>query len=122
MLNGSIFKTCPMCSMTWGTRNDFLHDRALHLNGYQADFEDLESGLFLFTHNIDGCFTTMAIRVREFLNMYSGKKFDQRKTGGEECPGYCLHIDQLDRCNAQCECAFVREIIQIIQKFPKSPD
>lgn len=121
MRNGSRFKTCPMCSMTWGTRSDFLQDRTLNLNGYQADFDDLESGLFLFTHNIDGCYTTMAVKVKEFANMYSGKKFDRRKTGGEECPRYCLQIDMLDRCDTQCECAFVREIIQIIQAFSKRP-
>jgi len=106
--------------MIWGNRSDFLNDPTLQLNGYQADFEKLEYGLFLFTHTADGCFTTMAVRVEEFLNLYTGKKFAQRKTGSEECPGYCLQIHQLDRCDVQCECAFVREIIQIIQEPRRS--
>lgn len=113
------FKTCPMCSMTWGTRNDFLNDRTLELNGYQADFEALEYGLFLFTHHVDGCFTTMAVQVKEFLSLYEGQRFEQRKTGTEECPGYCLQIHRLERCGAGCECAFVREIIQIIKHHPQ---
>ncbi|MDD3618274.1 MAG: hypothetical protein RBR09_00445 [Desulfobulbaceae bacterium] len=121
MHNGTLFKTCPMCAMNWGTRVDFLHDRTLKLNGYQADFDDLESGLFLFTHTVDGCCTTMAVRVRDFIDLYSGDKFEQRKTGTEECPGYCLYRDRLEPCGARCECAFVREIIQIILNFPKIP-
>lgn len=120
MDNEPVFKTCPMCSMTWRSRSEFLNDRTLELNGYQADFEALEYGLFLFTHNIDDCFTTMAVRVREFVSLYTGERFEQRKTGTEECPGYCLQIYRLERCETRCECAFVREIIQIIRQHRHS--
>jgi hypothetical protein len=44
---------------------------------------------------------------------------EERKTGTEECPGYCLHQDELQPCPARCECAYVREIIQIIRNWPK---
>ncbi|THB71441.1 MAG: hypothetical protein D6B25_18670 [Desulfobulbaceae bacterium] len=110
------FKQCTMCKKIWTTREDFLADRELEINGYQADFEQLEEGLFYFTHLTEGCGSTLAIQTREFLDLNSGAKYEQRNTGKEDCPGYCRQIDQLDRCKAQCECAFVRDIIQIIRQ------
>ena len=109
------FKTCPHCFQIWPTRDDFISDSQLELNGYKADFEKLEYGLFFFTHQKSGCHSTMAIEVVDFKDLYSGEIYTERKTGSEECPRYCLDKEQLDRCDAICECAFVREIIQIIR-------
>ena len=110
-----IFKRCPKCMKCWQSRDEFIRDKSLELNGYQADFEELEFGMFHFTHLEKQCCSTMVIRTRDFLNLYTGKKYTERKTGSKECPGYCLHQDQLDRCSAMCEYAFVREVIHIIQ-------
>jgi hypothetical protein len=104
-----------MCSKEWETRNQFLEDLSLELNGYEADFEKLEWGLFYFTHKAEGCCSTMTLKAEEFLSLYSGKKYSDRRTGMEGCPGYCLEKEQLDRCDAICECAFNREVIQIIK-------
>lgn len=116
MQTDKTFKTCPFCAHNWYTRTEFLNDRTLKLNGYQADFEALGKGLFFFTHHVEGCYTTMTILSAAFYDMYSGKRYAERKTGSEECPGYCLLIDCLERCSVACECAFVREIIQIIRE------
>lgn len=110
------FKCCPMCGKHWGNRNDFLNDDLLILNGYQADFEELEYGLFYFTHQAHGCGSTLVIQAKAFLDLYSGAKYSERKTGSDECPGYCLEKDQLSRCDAACECAFIREVIEIIKQ------
>lgn len=110
------FKICPMCATIWHTRDDFLGDQNLRLDGYQADFEILEYGLFYFTHLNSDCRSTMALPTLHFLDMYTGDRYSERKTGGEECPGLCLEKDQLDRCEAFCECAMVREVIQIIKE------
>jgi hypothetical protein len=40
-----------------------------------------------------------------------------RKNDTAECPGYCNNQNQLSRCNMLCECAYVREIIEIIKKL-----
>lgn len=109
------FKRCPGCGDEWPTRDQFMGDRNLELNGYKADFEQLEYGLFFFTHLKLNCFSTMVIEVVQFLDLYPGKIHLQRRTGEADCPGYCLDKDQLDRCEAICECAFVREIMQIIK-------
>ncbi len=109
------FKICPLCSTTWKTRNEFIKDRTLKINGYQVDFDELGHGLFFFTHQVKGCFTTLALRAESFFDLNPGIPYKVRATNSEKCPGYCTEIDQLDPCEARCECAFVREVIQIIK-------
>lgn len=109
------FKICPMCSTEWTIRDEFLDDKSVEIIGYGAHFEKLESSLFYFNHVKEGCFTTFTIAAKEFLDLYSGEKYTERRTGKEECPGYCLEQEQLNRCDAFCECAFNREIIHIIK-------
>lgn len=108
----AMFKTCPMCNYNWQSREEFIEDPSLIINGYVPDFEKLEWSLFYFTHDVIGCGTTIAIEAEQFFTLYSGPKYSERKTGKKGCPGYCLIKDQLDRCDAFCECAFNREIIQ----------
>ena len=61
MTERTIFKICPMCSTEWENRDQFLADQSLEISGYGADFEKLELSLFYFTHNKEGCFSTMAL-------------------------------------------------------------
>lgn len=79
--------------------------------GYQVHFEKLTAGLFLFEHI---CGTSLAIHAHEFQDLYNGPIFTERLTGTEECPGYCLHENDLRPCLAKCECAYVREVVQVI--------
>lgn len=112
------FKKCPMCGFAWGTRSVFLSDPRVTLIGYQACFTDLTAGYFLFNHSCEG---TLAVVVEEFVDLYSGPVYKERATGTAACPQYCLHQDELARCPAQCECAFVREIIQRVRGWDKKP-
>ncbi len=111
------FKTCPFCSKDWPSRETFLSDDQLVLVGYQVDFEEVALGLFLFNHTV--CNTTLAIRAGLFKDMYFGPVFKERRTGQEDCPGYCLKKSQLAACPAQCECAWVRRLLQVIRQWPK---
>ena len=108
------FKICPNCQMHWPTQEKFISDKELELTGYKADFEKLEYGMFFFNHNENDCFSTIVIEVSEFLNLYKGPFYTERKTGTEDCPGYCKDKAELSRCEALCECAFVREITNMI--------
>jgi hypothetical protein len=72
--------------------------------------------LLLFDHI---CHTSLAIPAEQFIDLYKGKMIEGRKTGSEQCPGYCLHEDELRSCPVECECAYVRDIIQIISRWPK---
>jgi hypothetical protein len=110
------FKQCPVCRHAWETRVSFLNDSGLELIGYQVSFQDLTAGLFLFNH---ACRGTLAVPALDFRDLYRGPVFRERATGGVDCPGHCLHSDDLNPCPTHCECAYVREIIRMIRNWPK---
>jgi hypothetical protein len=109
------FKLCSACKQDWPTRDLFLTDPAIKLVGYQVSFETLTEGFFLFNHS---CESTLAISAEAFINLYKGEMFSERAPAGE-CLGKCLHQDDLSPCPLRCECAFVREILQIIKGIQK---
>ena len=109
------FKTCQMCGAEWRSMESFLADPHLYFNGYQANFDDLDEGIFFFTHDIEPCGSTMGLKVRTFDSLYSGIQHKENKRFSKECPLYCSEHNNLDRCSAHCKNAFVREISQIIK-------
>ena len=111
-----VFKECKMCGSTWDSRDAFLCDPCVEIVGYQVHFEELTAGYFVFNHS---CETSMAVAVGVFRNLYDGPVFEKRRMGTDDCPEYCLHRGDLGPCLARCECAFVREIIQLIRSWPK---
>ena len=115
----SRFKVCSLCKKDWESRNDFLNDPVIKIIGYIANFEYLEKGLLLFNHNAEGCGTTLVAEIADFMDIYSGPIYSESLTGSEECPEYCLDKDNLDECSAKCAHSHVREIIQIVKKWPK---
>lgn len=108
------FKVCPGCFHVWETREVFMSDPHLEFNGYKADFKDLDFGMFFFTHTASNCHSTMTMMVEDFLDLYSGKRYSENKALSDECPRYCIDEKQLSRCDAFCECAYVREICQLL--------
>lgn len=104
------FKVCQVCGQTWASRSDFLVDSKVTLSSYHVNFDALENGYFLFIHT---CEARLTLAVAELSDLYDGPIFEQRKTGNEECPGYCLYPHELSPCTAECECAYVREIMQL---------
>ncbi|MEE4243650.1 MAG: hypothetical protein V2I36_19475 [Desulfopila sp.] len=117
MKRQEIFKKCPMCATVWHDRKSFIDDNSLVLNGYQAHFDRLELGLFYFTHKVEGCFSTMTVKAGHFYDLNPAIPHTGRKTLTEECPTHCLHKEDLELCSAQCECAFVRDLIGILQEM-----
>jgi hypothetical protein len=111
-----MFKQCPKCFFEWPRRVDFLADSNLEVIGYQVNYISLKAGIFLFNHDCSG---TLAIPAGEFMDLYNGPIFKERATDSPECQGHCLHEEDLASCPARCECAFVREILQLIKNWPK---
>jgi hypothetical protein len=107
-----VFKTCTFCRAVWPSRDDFVDDPDLKPTGYMANFENLELGIFLFDHL--PCRTTLALTADKFRDLYDGPVYTERKTGTDECPGYCLCKDELRPCPVECECAYVREVLNVI--------
>jgi hypothetical protein len=113
------FKTCPCCNASWRTRTEFLTDEALTINGYAPDFDNLLDGLLLFTHQVKSCCSTMGLKAKHFADLHDGPTYGHRKTGDDDCPGYCFHEQELRRCDAKCDGAAIREMIEIIRTHPK---
>ena len=112
----SVFKQCPLCETVWRNYHDFLSDPYVSLAGYQMSFKELEAGLFLFHHS---CTTTLALPATAFAYLYDGPIFEERTTGTDKCPEYCLREDALGPCPIKCECAYVSEVLRIVKNWPK---
>lgn len=111
------FKLCTMCGEEWTDRAAFLADPAVRITGYSAHFKDLELGLFYFNH--DSCRTTIALHASAFTDLHDGPVFEKRKTNTDECPRYCLKQSETRPCPAECECAYVREVLHKISSWNK---
>ena len=83
-------------------------------------FKELELGLFIFNHITPQCGTSLGIKAGEFTDLYKGEVFQERKTGTKECPQYCLHLEEMQKCAVKCECSYVREALDIVKAWPKS--
>lgn len=108
------FKVCTVCDTEWCSRDSFLGDHDIELVGYQVHFEVLTAGLLYFIHSCEG---SLAFYVDDFMDLYNGPVFTERATNGDDCPGHCLHKDNLEPCPAKCECASVREVLQIVKTW-----
>ena len=113
----TVFTTCPRCGTTWLQRVDFLSDTATSIERYEADFNDLDDGKFTFHHTT--CGNTLEMPARLFRDLYNGQVYSERKTGTEDCPEYCMNPYELCPCPEECECAYIREIIQVIVNWVK---
>jgi hypothetical protein len=108
-----------MCREVWRNRESFLSDPRVAIVGYQVNFDDLEAGLFLFNHAKLGCKSTFAVEVKQFNGLAPGPIYRESLHGTEECPDYCLRQEELEACPAHCECAYVRDVLQVIRNWKK---
>ena len=97
-------------------RDDLLSDRDIVLIGYQVNFMRLETGIILFNHNCKG---TLAVCASDFKDLHSGPIFEHKAHTTDRCPGHCLHEADFRPCPVECECAYVRNILQRIKTWPK---
>jgi hypothetical protein len=113
------FLACSSCRHRWGDRQQFLGDPDVALVGYQVNFGELGAGHLLFNHLAQRCRSTISVRADKFSDLYEGPIFEERATGSNRCPGHCLRETVLDPCPGKCECAYVREVLQIVSEWPK---
>lgn len=108
-----------MCSKRWETMEEFLSDPELAMAGYQINFADLKGGLFYFSHMKTGCGTTMVIPVGEFTGLSDRPMLASQGKQPDCCPELCVRKNELAPCPAECECSWVREIMQVIRDWKK---
>lgn len=111
-----IFKQCSFCQQLWRNRDSFLKDPEIEIIGYQANIKKPEKGFFLFNHRSSDCGTTLSIGVSSFVDFYEGTVYHSNLHGSDGCSELCLHQSVLSECPAECECAYVREVLQILKE------
>ncbi len=115
------FKICPTCSEKWDMIEALLADPLIELIGYQVNMAVLEEGLFYFLHHREKCGTTMAIPVAAFKGLSDRPFLAPRAAERPEgCTGLCLRKGEMGACPQNCECNWVREIMQTIQAWKKA--
>jgi hypothetical protein len=119
-MNTAPFKICPTCSKSWKTLEAFLADPELELSGYQVNFADLKGGLFYFNHLHRDCGTTLAVPVGAFTALSTRPILTSRGKQPESgCSALCVRRGELEPCPVECECVWVREIMQTIRNWEK---
>ena len=108
-----MFKLCNVCNHKWMNRQDFMVDPDIVIIGYQVNFDRLEAGHFYFNHS---CNNTIVLSANLFADLHEGPIFAEPRTGLEDCPGYCLKKEALEPCQAECECAYIRSIMQLFNR------
>ena len=113
------FCVCSGCGFRWTTRDELLSDPQVSLSGYQVQFDELKTGLFLFNHMAPGCHTTFSIVAEAFMDLHEGPIFSQRLVGSSDCLGLCVRTECLEPCPKACECAYVRAVLAKVNTWPK---
>ena len=113
------FKVCPKCEHEWKTRDDFLNDASIRLIGFQASYDPSDRGFYLFNHlsQNEGCNTSLAVNVENFVSLYNGPMYEDVRAGSEVCRGHCATIDDLAKCDAPCKNAVARDIMLRVFKL-----
>jgi hypothetical protein len=109
------FKKCHNCGCEWESRDQFLSDADIQLIGYQVNFREIALGLVYFNH---ACMGTLTIPAYYFVDLYHGPVFEKHQKIADDRPEYCFRKDEIKPCPEQCECAFIKGVLQVIKYWP----
>lgn len=115
------FKHCACCQQVWPRAVDLVLDPALSVCGYQAFPDEPELGLFLLTHCVNGCYTTIGVRAGLLRDFYNGPCHTHRMMGEPDCPGHCLDRGNLETCDIACDLVWVRHVLQYLRRHELPP-
>jgi hypothetical protein len=110
------FKDCSRCHHRWPDMGQFVRDRSLVVNGYQASMGTPEEGLFLVTHDEGDCGTTLGVVAGDMKVLYHGPVYAEFCGGTDQCNGLCLDEGRLEECSAPCAMAWVRVVLQYLRR------
>lgn len=122
MSEASDFKNCSRCEQRWRTCAEFVCDRDLETNGYQASLGHPEEGLILVTHVSGECGTTLAVLAEDLKPLYHGPLYTEFCGGGELCERHCVDEGDLEECAAPCAMSWVRVVLQYLRRHELPPD
>lgn len=108
-----MFKKCNMCGKAWESPDELLDDPGMEFAGYQPHFREPRKGLFLFTHIVPSCGSTLAVDLADFAYLSPDPlPPDSLKPGSDGCRGFCLDTREDRICdNPGCVGHFYRELM-----------
>lgn len=113
------FKECTTCGTIWKERAEALSDPTFRFVGYDPDYRELQGGLFLFNHEVEGCNTTLVIKTEDLADLHTDPVFATCDHESDDCEEFCLRGGDPETCHHECDCAFVEEISRLVREWPK---
>jgi len=113
------FRICGSCRHTWPAWDGFVRDPAVRLLGLQSEITRPDFNLLVFEHACGSSISILCRRLRHLLPEPEPDERPARLMGTAECRGHCLHLQDLEMCDAPCSNARDRELILLVQRVKK---
>jgi hypothetical protein len=110
----SPFQICGSCRRAWPTWDGFVRDSAVRLLGMQSEITMPDFNLLVFEHACGSSISILCRRLRHLLPEPEPGDWPARLMGTAQCRGRCLHLADLDVCDAPCGNARDRELIRLV--------
>ena len=111
------FQICGSCRCAWPTWDRFVRDSAVRLLGLQSEIARPDFNLLVFEHSCGSSISILCRRLRHLLPEPEPDDRPARLMGTEQCRGHCLHLEDLEACDAPCSNARDRELILLVQRL-----
>jgi hypothetical protein len=113
------FQICGSCRRRWPTWDQFVRDSDVRLLGLQSEITKPDINLLVFEHSCGSSISILSRRLRHLLPEPQPGDPAERLMGTAECRGHCLHLEDLEACDAPCSNARDRELILFVQRMRK---
>jgi len=121
------FQICSSCKSAWPSWDRFVLDPAVRLLGLQAVTTHPDVNLLVFEHSCGTSISILSKRLRHLLPEPEPGAPVTRLAGSDQCRGHCVHLGDLEACDAPCSNARERQLIQLVlrmrreAKVPQNP-
>ncbi|MCX6632728.1 MAG: hypothetical protein NTW28_34435 [Candidatus Solibacter sp.] len=91
----------------------------MRLLGLQSEIANPDFNLMVFEHGCGSSISVLSRRLRHLLPESEPADPPARLMGTDQCRAHCLHLDDLEACDAPCSNARDRELILLVQRMKK---
>jgi len=113
------FQVCGSCRRAWSTWDRFVLDPAVRLLGLQSEITRPDVNLLVFEHGCGSSISILSRRLRHLLPESEPGDPPTSLRGTDQCRGHCLHLEDLEACDAPCNNARDRKLILLVQRMKK---
>lgn len=107
-------KSCPCCKAHF-TLDQLASDPDIRLIGMAFGEDSIEWAYYFFQHEIDGCRSSFAVKVEEFLSLINEPIPNESLALRDCCEEHCVNLSDLAACNNACRFApFRRHLLKML--------